>query len=311
MASKQRLYQDGAPSARFNELVLGWLEESVEVREHATPAAFTTVRQAYDVARAALEHSGLTAKQAHVKLLSDSEFIMGDDLSASLTERLSSEPINQQGVRTALAQGFVKNIGENFINLLAYAFADLLASRDDVLVDKGTPPPLRPYLTMRRVFTGAGGVQRTISIPIECDIAVWRRDDPARAIIVSAKTRLKEVFHIGTMWKLLYDMLGDPYCLQKWKLQGPAAEPDMLYVFATADMIPKGGTQTQGPDVERDEVRNLIAMDASFFDYVFVSKAEIGHVSPKLDLSAGREALFHELGCLIELVEQRFGIVLD
>src|SRR6185503_15231338 len=114
----------------------------------------------------------------------------------------------------------------------------------------------------------------------------------SNAIVVSAKTRLKEIFHVGTMWKLLFDMLDDDYCLDKWGLSGPTGEIKMRYVFATADNIPAGGKQTQGPDVERAEVRNLIAMDASFFDYVFVSKSGIDHVSPTLNVSLGREALF-------------------
>jgi hypothetical protein len=51
-------------------------------------------------------------------------------------------------------------------------------------------------------------------------------------------------------------------------------------------------------------------MDASFFDYVFVSKTGISHVSNTLKLSGIREALFHELGCLIDMTEQKFGITL-
>jgi hypothetical protein len=243
-------------------------------------------------------------------LSSLTDLLFGDDISATLAARLSQERINQQGVRSALAQGFVKNTGENFINVIVYALADLLSGQDDVLVDKGLPVPVRPFITTKRSFTGADGTIREISIPIECDIAIWHRQRPAEAIIVSAKTRLKEVFHIGTMWKLLYDMLGDDYCRTKWGLAGPTEKPDMLYVFATADMVRPTGTRTQGPDVERDTVRNLIAMDASFFDYVFVSKAKIAHVSETLDLRKGREALFHELGCLVSLISQRFQIPL-
>jgi len=72
-------------------------------------------------------------------------------------------------------------------------------------------------------------------------------------------------------------------------------------------MVKEGGRKSQGPDVEREEPRNLIAMDASFFDYVFVSKSDIPHVSATLELP-DKEALFHELGCLWNLVEQKFGI---
>jgi hypothetical protein len=223
-----------------------------------------------------------------------------------LAQRLSAAPINEGGFRTALSQGFAKNAGENFINVIVYALADLLQGQDEVLVDKGTPRPLRDLLTLRRSFVDPHGATREITIPIESDLAVWRRSNPAEALIVSAKTRLKEIFHVGTMWKIFFDMLDDDYCLEKWGLEGPGTDLEMRYVFATADNIPSGGTHTQGPDVERDDVRNLIAMDASFFDYVFVSKSGIDHVASELDLDAGREALFHELGCLIQLVEQQF-----
>ena len=292
-------------------MIRGWLGCEIAVREHSRPAVFDQLRGAYDQALHALTKSGLKVAEGHAQLLSSlTDLLFGDDISATLAARLSQERINQQGVRSALAQGFVKNTGENFINVIVYALADLLSGQDNVLVDKGLPLPVRPFLTTKRSFVGADGGMRVIDIPIECDIAIWHRDRPSEAIVVSAKTRLKEVFHIGTMWKLLYDMLGDDYCRSKWGLDGPTEKPDMLYVFATADMVRPTGTRTQGPDVERDAVRNLIAMDASFFDYVFVSKAKIAHVASTLDLGAGREALFHELGCLVSLISQRFGITL-
>ena len=303
-----RLYgEDGAPAAGFNALVRGWLGGSVRVREHRPPAQFGELRDAYDEALSALEETGLDRRDAHLKLLSElTDLIQGQDLSAALASRLSAAPINESGFRTALSQGFAKNAGENFINIIVYAVADILAGQDEILVDKGTPVPLRDLLTLKRVFRPAGGPDREISIPIESDFAIWRRSRPGDAVVVSAKTRLKEIFHVGTMWKLLFDTIGDDHCLEKWELQGPTSTPEMSYVFATADNIPSGGTRTQGPDVERDEVRNLIAMDASFFDYVFVSKSGIGHVSSSLDVAGGREALFHELGCLVQLIEQRF-----
>ena len=70
-------------------------------------------------------------------------------------------------------------------------------------------------------------------------------------------------------------------------------------------MVAKGGRKTQGSDVERPQPRNLIAMDASFFDYVFVSKTGIPHVANTIALGT-RGALFHELGCLTKLIEQKF-----
>ncbi|HEX7278234.1 MAG TPA: hypothetical protein VF255_01295 [Solirubrobacterales bacterium] len=309
-SKKQPLYAaDGAPVKGFNGLVGGWLDGSVEVREHKAPAQFDESRDAYDAALDALEQTDITRREAHVRLLSElTDLIQGQNLSAALGARLSAAPINAGGFRSALSQGFAKNAGENFINLIVYALADILGDQDEVLVDKGTPPPLRKLLTLRREFATPDGSSRELTIPIECDLAVWRRSDPTDAIVVSAKTRLKEVFHVGTMWKLFFDMLDDEYCQAKWGLQGPDLSSEMRYVFATADNVPKGGSKTQGGDVERDEVRNLIAMDASFFDYVFVSKSGIPHVSGALDLGSGREALFHELGCLVSMIEQQFGL---
>jgi hypothetical protein len=310
ISSKARLYEaDGTPAVGFNRMIGGWLDGSLMVREHSAPAQFDELRNAYDAALDALEQTDLTRRQAHFKLLSElTDLIQGQNLSTALATRLSAAPINEGGFRTALSQGFAKNAGENFINLIVYALADILAEQDEVLVDKGTPPPLRELLLLRRKFQVADGSARELTIPIESDLAIWRRSRPTEAIIVSAKTRLKEVFHVGTMWKLFFDMLDDEYCQAKWGLQGPELASEMRYVFATADNIPAGGSRTQGPDVERPEVRNLIALDASFFDYVFVSKSGISHVATSLDVRLGREALFHQLGCLVSLVEQQFGI---
>jgi hypothetical protein len=309
-SQSRRLYgANGLPEADFNELVKGWLSGSVKVREHKPPAQFEELLRAYDQALEALGDTGLDRTAAHIKLLSElTDLIQDQDLSTSLAARLSSAPINESGFRSALSQGFAKNAGENFINVIVYALADILKGQDEILVDKGTPVPLRELLTLRRNFDTANGQTRQISIPIEADLVIWRRSHPADAVIVSAKTRLKEIFHVGTMWKLFFDMLDDEYCLEKWGLHGPPESPDMLYVFATADNIPHGGRRTQGPDVERRDVRNLIAMDASFFDYVFVSKSGIDHVSTELSLRHGREALFHELGLLVRLVEQKFAL---
>jgi hypothetical protein len=308
----QHLYTaQGQPVDGFNSLVKGWLEGSTQVREHRTPAAFDGVRRAYDEAITAVEETGLSAVETHAQMLSNlSDLMQGDDLSAELAGRLSDANINTGGVRTALSQGFSKNVGENFINLIVYALADLLEGQDQILVDKGTPAPLKQFLTPIRTFEGTTSGVREIDVKIECDLAVWNRARPESAIVLSGKTRLKEIFHVGTMWKLLFDMIGDEHCESKWGLRTVDQELDVQYVFATADLIPSDGTRTQGPDVERDEVRNLIAMDASFFDYVFVSKTGIGHVATELDLQAGREALFHTLGCLTSLIAQKFEIEL-
>ena len=309
-SSKKALYADGAPVSGFNSIVLQWLRKEIAVREHSAPKAFDFMRAACDVELVNILASGLADNRwdAYRVLLSDlTKLMFGDDISGRLSSTLSGDNINPAGFRSQLSQSVAKNTGENFLYAIAYCLADALSHQDEILVDKGRPPLLKQYLTMHRAVPLANSeTDRVVTIDIECDLAVWCRSDPAKAIVVNAKTRLKEVFHIGTMWKLLYDMLGDEYCQQKWGLTPPAKAPEMRYVFATADMVRPTGTKSQGPDVERDAVRNLIAMDASFFDYTFVSKSGIGHVSSTLDLGADKESLFHELGCLMDLVEQVF-----
>jgi hypothetical protein len=310
---RARLFDQGEPVVGMNQLVVDWLAERAGVVEHTTPAAFSLMRTAYDLEVDILrspeggEHS---LWQAHrIVLCRLTDLMLGQDVTGLLSSRLSAENLNPGGFRSALAQGAAKNSGENFVNVVVYALAQCLAHQDEVLVDKGLPPPVRPMLSLSKSFNGTRpGTARDIEIKIESDLAIWQRGDPGNAIIVSAKTRLKEIFHIAVMWKMLFDSIGDPHLMAKWNLTGPSSSSDMTMVFVTADMVPPGAARTQGGDVERGEVRNLIAMDASFMDYVFVSKTGIGHVSPTLDYSAGRETLFHELGALFDLIQQKFGI---
>lgn len=312
-ARKAPIYRGkpAVPVERFNRMIHGWLKGEVAVVGHQPPKAFAPIRVLYDKQLEELLASGRSPREAHRTLLSSlTPMLLGIDISAHLHDRLSKDLINESGFRTALAQGAAKNNGENFVNVIVYALAQLFGDRDDVLVEKGTPPMLREALTLHRRIELQSGVQ-TIAIPIECDFCVFSREEPNRAVVVSAKTRLKEVFHVATMWKMLFDAIGDEHCESKWDLKSNDSGLDAVYCFATADMVPPGGTKTQGPDVEREAPRNLIAMDASFFDYVFVSKPNIGHVARDLVLGADhKEALFHELGCLVDLIEQKFEITL-
>jgi len=288
-----------------------WLEGAIVVREHKTPAAFDGLRSAYAAAVSAAISEGIPLARAHGTALSElTKLLFGHDLAAELKARLHPGLVNVGGFRTTLSQGVAKNVGENFVNVIAYALADTLKHQDEVLIDKGIPPSLRKCLSLQRVVPLKTG-DKLIDIPIETDLTVFSRSDPQNAIIISAKTRLKEVFHIGTMWKLLFDSIGDAHCEQKWGFTSHVNQPlsSMLYVFVTADMVAAGGRNTQGPDVERAQPRNLIAMDASFFDYVFVSKTGIPHVENSIGLGE-RGALFHELGCLIDLIRQKFSIEL-
>ncbi len=301
---------NGAPRMQFNKRVLGWLKGSLRVKEHQPPKTFEVLREPYEKKlKAILSHAKFAGPKwrAHRILLSNlSDLIRANPLTESLGVRLEKSNITSVGFRSALSQGVAKNMGENFINAITYALADSLVDQDEVLVDKGLPRRLRTLLTIRKEFVGRTSGKRELEFTPECDLAIFSRSNPSNAIVVSAKTRLKEVFHIGTMWKLFFDMIGDKNCEKKWGLVTSTEKLDVHYVFATADMILAEGKKTQGPDVERDEVRNLIAVDSSFFDYVFVSKSGIPHVAHSLDLKAGREALFHELGCLLDLVHRKF-----
>lgn len=307
---KPRLYQTKTsnPQPCFNAMVLQWLQDELRVVEHSPAAAFLPVRTLFDLE---IEQLGSPAsRNAHRALLSRlTPMLLDIDLTDHLKGRLLASLVNETGFRTTLSQGQAKNNGENFVNAIVYSLARLLQHQDDVLIDKGTPPCLKSALTLKRTASLASGVA-SFRVPIECDFAIFSRSNPSNAIVVSAKTRLKEVFHIGTMWKLLFDMAGDRHCEEKWGLTSEGVTANIEYCFATADMIPPGGKNTQGPDVERTSPRNLIAMDASFFDYVFVSKTGIPHVANTLNYSGEREALFHELGCLVDLIEQKFGISL-
>ncbi|KQU24046.1 hypothetical protein ASG65_19110 [Bacillus sp. Leaf13] len=314
---KARLYEDGVPCENFNQRIKSWLDMTETIKEHTTPKAFESLRQLYTQN---LDELLLISEDpndgwsAHRHLLSNLTDVMyGIDIAVELATRLSPDSINSSGFRTALSQGAAKNTGENFINIIVYILADLLSYQDEVLVVKGLPPMLREPLTLRRTFTDKNGVMREIKMPIEGDLCIFSRSNPLNAIVVNAKTRLKEIFHIGTMWKLFFDMVDDDYLLNKWGLRKDpnlttALSTNMQYIFITADMIKTDGTNTQGGDVEREDVRNLIAMDASFFDYVFVSKQNISHVANSIEISSGREALFHELGCLLDMIKQKYNI---
>jgi hypothetical protein len=286
-----------------------WLECVRLVDIHKEPKAFDGLRGAYCEAVATARNAGLSNRDAHRAALSGvTDLLYGNDLASVLRERLSQETFNTGGMRSPLYQSFVKNVGENFVNVIVYALATLLADQDDILVDKGMPRALKDALWLKRTVPLKTG-DMVIDIKIEGDAAVFSRQNCLNAIVISAKTRLKEVFHIGTMWKMLFDTLGDKSRLQKWGLtrKMDADVSKVLYVFATADLVKEGGKTCQGGDVKRPKPRNLIAMDASFFDYVFVSMTGIGHVENKIDHGT-RGALFHELGCLVDLIEQKFEI---
>jgi len=213
---KLRLYdRDGFPVPNFNDLVIRWITNETQIREHKSPAAFEGVRQKYDEAIKVAEDSGLSPAEANKEALSRlTDLLFGHDLAVELGLRLNPGLINDTGFRTTLSQGVAKNVGENFVNLIVYAFAKLLEGNDDVLVDKGLPPALKTTLELRRVVDLENG-RKSMKIPIEGDMTIFSRSNPHNAIVISAKTRLKEVFHIGTMWKMFFDMLGDPHCRKR------------------------------------------------------------------------------------------------
>jgi hypothetical protein len=310
MKSEYLYCRDGSPTTSFNSKVKAWLSGKILLAEHSKPAAFEESRQLYDaLIEELITSSCLSRRAAHRSLLSSltEDLIFKVDLSAELAKRLPPGLISKRGIRSTIAQGVLKNMGENFVNLIVYALADYLGEQDNVLVDKGIPPSLKSELGLKRKFIGISE-RRDLELGIECDFCIFSRSNPLNSIIGSAKTRLKEVFHVGTMWKILFDMIGDPYCRKKWGLAAGGTTQDMLYIFATSDSIREGGVNSQGPDLKENGVRNLIAADASFFDYVFVSKTGLKYVSKSLSLKGGKESLFHELGCLLDLVRQKFSI---
>ncbi len=302
---KISLYAGGHPRADFNTLVVEWLAGRVQLKEHQPAKAFGGARALIDAAIDSSLAEGRDLTGAARKALSGlTTFMFAQSLNDALGY-LSEDMINEGGFRSARSQGFAKNWGENFVNSIVYVLARAYEHHPNVIVAKGTPKPLKPRLESTRLVP-LDGSREEISIGIESDLCVFRRDDPERCVIVNAKTRLKEVFHIGTMWALLFDIMTDPVLRQRFGVVAdqPLDRRKARYVFATADSVNTGGERTQGCDVERDAPRNLIKMDALFFDYVFVSKEGIGHVARELDTTRAREAVFHELGCIIDLVDQ-------
>lgn len=306
-----QLYNEkGIPAKDFNNLIKKWLSNNIVVKEHKTPPAFEGTRVLYDqLISKIISENKVPRSVAHRIALSDltERLLFKTDLPKELEKRLSGALVHEGGIRSTIAQGILKNTGENFVNIIVYAIADFLSVQDEVLVDKGLPQQIKKSLEIERIFFGKDE-KRKIKINIESDFCIFSRDNPGRAIIASAKTRLKEVFHVGTMWKILFDMIGDEYCEKKWSLNTGGSTKNMHYIFVTSDSIREGGTNSQGPDLKLEGVRNLLAADASFFDYVFVSKNKLNYVSGSLDLSGKRERLFHELGCILDLILQKFNL---
>lgn len=314
--TKPKLFNNnGDPVHEFNEHVLSWLD-GTPYADRPSPKAFTGLLAAYNesVKTHVTDDTVLTRWKAQRHALTGlTETMFSFDMTPELLERMSQREINPNGgFRTPLAQSAAKNIGEHFANLTVYGLADALKFQDDILVTKGIPPHLRSKLILKRnVFNGTN--MDTLFIPIEVDLCIFRRSNPTDAIIVSAKTSLKQTFHQATMYKLFFDCFKYPEAQRIWGLypnDGTDVTKNMLYVFTTADMIKTTGHNTEGPDIERDEVRNLIKLDSSFFDYTFVSKRNIQHVSKTLTYGGDREALFHEMGCLLDLVKQKFTLTI-
>lgn len=322
-------YRFNNPIPVFNTHVLAWLSGEA-VYNRNTPRAFDALLAIYK-SKLSAELMTQSKWDANKKVLNAlTEIMFSVDLGPELAGRLSDQVINDTGFRSTRSQGVAKNTGEAFINLMLYGICDALSFQDRIIADKGLPSPVKNAITMKRKITFSTGITKEYEFPIEVDLCIYDREDPSRAILLSAKTRLKEVFHIAVMWKMLFDVIDDAHCKTKWNLttrnEAGSITPNpssvtattaaggetsnMKYVFATADMIRTTGRATQGPDVERDEPRNLIALDASFMDYVFVSKTGISHVSTSLSLATGRESLFHEMACLMDLIEQHFSLVL-
>ncbi len=208
------------------------------------------------------------------------------DITPELAKKHSQETANG-GVRTSLSQSVVKNIGEHFVNLIVYGLADLLKYQDEILVVKGCPAPLRSMLTVTRQVSTLT-VEKQLTVPIEVDMAIFRRSDPTDAILVNAKINFKTA-------KLSVNERKNFDALRSSSAGGVAS--NMLYVFATADT---------GSELDRQKIRNDTEIIGSYFDYSFVAKTDNEHVASNLAYGGRKESLFHELGCLMDLIQQKF-----
>jgi hypothetical protein len=294
------LYQADS-SERFNSMVVDWLEGKAKVVNHSEPMTFGLLLKPYAAHLDGLRKSGSTYPEKEM-LNHLTDLLLGMDLKSELEKRLSSSP-GKGGFRSQVTQGIAKNVGENFVNLIVYNMARNLGSTG-LCVDKGLPPALKKEMTLSKKMLGS-----EILVPIEGDLCIFNWKDQTQAIVINAKTRLKEIFHVGTLWKILFDISKDEVLMRRWGFSPPARRLDAVcYCFATADMIPRGGVKTQGPDVDVDDPRNLIKMDASFFDWVFVSKSGIGHTGKGIDGSLERKNFFHELASVYDLIEHWFKV---
>lgn len=284
----------------FNDRIKGWLEGDVHLKSHKTPKTFDQLLNPYQKYLDDLEKNGSAnpCKEINNHL---TDLMFGVDISKSLTVRLSQDTLSG-GFRSQVSQGIAKNAGENFVNLMVYNLACNLADTG-LCVDKGLHPTLNEEMRLTKSM-----LSTNLTIPIEGDLCIFDFNDPLNAIVISAKTRLKEIFHVGTMWALFFQIARDEQLMTKLGIEGRARRLDNVsYCFATADMIPPGGRKSQGPDIERESVRNLIKMDASFFDWVFVSKSGIPHTGKSIGSDMTRDAFFHELSCLYDLIDAKFG----
>lgn len=304
--TRASLYRDGI-HGQFNSVVQRWLEGEINnLVEHTTPAAFDVTLEEYKQGLESLREEDVDMPRTQI-LNMLTGVLLGVDLREELGARLDDEPISEGGFRTTVGQGQAKNTGMNYENLIVYNLATALEGTP-VAVDRGAPDELEEELTINRTACGTD-----IELGLMGDIAIFRKNDPLDAIILHSKTRWKEVVHIDVMWKLLFDIASDEELAEQWNLEVDSNElDDVLYCFASADSVPPGGRNTQGPDIPNDGMpRNLICADASFFDFVFVSKPDISYTEESIPPTLEREALFHELGAIHDLVEHKFEISLD
>jgi hypothetical protein len=297
---RANLYSCSNPES-FNKSVIRWLRGEVQISNHSQPIAFRPYIYAYeDLKRKLNESRGKPPQREILNHLTD--ILLSVDLKKELSKRLSDE--TGSGFRSALSQGLAKNMGENFVDLIVYNLAEGLGN-SGIVVDKGVPPLLKKEMEIE--FTRFG---QRLKIPIECDICIFDWGNPSKAIMINAKTRLKEIFHIGTMWKLIFDISKKKELMEEWGMEGePRKLDDVLYCFATADLRVAGKERSQGPDIEVQDQRNLIKVDSSFFDFVFVSKpGPIRNVQDTIPRNIERKCFFHNLGAVYDLIEGHFKV---
>lgn len=156
---------------------------------------------------------------------------------------------------------------------------------------RGAAEPVRKFL--RLGLTAPDGSDLTL--PVEADITILRPSDMT-AVVLSAKTTLKERLHIAVMWRLVLEAAKDPGWSARLGIK-PVPDIEVLrrlrYCFVTADLGERGDLLSP---------RNLIKADASLFDCFFAARDDLPHLERVIGVD-GRKAIFYRLSAIYEYLQ--------